>query len=138
LALAPRPQWSIVPQLLAPIPYRLYINDALAAPGTHFPLFADDIFIYASENLLVMHLEATETGNGCADEASNNLTDRPTATPCGGGFEYHHLSPASRRLRRKRNPVPRMTGTPTQGVTSDVLSLEGDVSFGGASLVCNR
>jgi hypothetical protein len=95
LALAPRPQWSIVPQLLAPILYRLYINNALAAP--HLPLFADDIFIYASENLLVMDLVATETRNDCAGEASNNLTGRPTATPCGGGFEYHHLSLASRK-----------------------------------------
>jgi hypothetical protein len=27
-------------------------------------------------------------------------------TPCGGGFEYLHRSPASRRRRRKGNPVP--------------------------------
>jgi hypothetical protein len=26
--------------------------------------------------------------------------------PCGGGFEYLHRSPASRRRRRKGNPVP--------------------------------
>jgi hypothetical protein len=34
-------------------------------------------------------------------------------TPRGGGFEYLHRSPASRRRRRKRNPVPgHITGPP--------------------------
>jgi hypothetical protein len=29
-----------------------------------------------------------------------------SGTPCGGGFEYLHRSPASSRRRRKWNPVP--------------------------------
>jgi hypothetical protein len=34
-------------------------------------------------------------------------------SPCGGGIEYPHLSPVSRRRRRKWNPVPRgITGPP--------------------------
>jgi hypothetical protein len=39
------PQGSI----LTPVLYSLYINDAPAAPGTHFTLFADDTCIYATE-----------------------------------------------------------------------------------------
>jgi hypothetical protein len=40
-----------VPQgsVLAPILYRLYINEVPAAPGTHLALFADDTCIYATE-----------------------------------------------------------------------------------------
>jgi hypothetical protein len=34
-------------------------------------------------------------------------------TPCGGRLEYLHRSPASRRRRRKGNPVPGgITGPP--------------------------
>jgi hypothetical protein len=31
---------------------------------------------------------------------------RMRSSPCAGGFEYHHRSPANHRRRRKRNPVP--------------------------------
>jgi hypothetical protein len=35
-------------------------------------------------------------------------------TPCGGGVEYLHRNPASRRRRRKGNPVPgSITGPPS-------------------------
>jgi hypothetical protein len=34
---------------LAPVLYRLYINDAPAAPGIHLALFADDTCVYATE-----------------------------------------------------------------------------------------
>jgi hypothetical protein len=35
--------------VLAPVLYRLYINDAPSAPGTHLPLFTDDACIYMTE-----------------------------------------------------------------------------------------
>jgi hypothetical protein len=39
--------------------------------------------------------------------------DREDQVPCGGGVEYLHRSPASRRRRRKGNPVPGgITGPP--------------------------
>jgi hypothetical protein len=47
----PRKIVTGVPQgsVLAPILYSLYINDAAAAPGTHFAVYADDTCIYAAE-----------------------------------------------------------------------------------------
>jgi hypothetical protein len=39
------PQGSVLAQILCSV----FINDAPAAPGTHFALFADDICIYATK-----------------------------------------------------------------------------------------
>jgi hypothetical protein len=43
--LAGLPQGSV----LVPILHSLYVNDAPAAPGTHFALFVDDSCIYVTE-----------------------------------------------------------------------------------------
>jgi hypothetical protein len=47
----PRKIAERVPQdsVLVLISYRLYINKALAAPGTHLALFADDASVYTTE-----------------------------------------------------------------------------------------
>jgi hypothetical protein len=36
---------------------------------------------------------------------NENKWDKMVSLQCGGGFEYLHRSPASRRRRRKGNPV---------------------------------
>jgi hypothetical protein len=47
---SPRIVAAGVPQasVLAPVLYRLYINDAPAAPGINLALFADDTCVYAT------------------------------------------------------------------------------------------
>jgi hypothetical protein len=46
------------------------------------------------------------------DQCTNN---RGGLFPCGGGIEYLHRSPASRKRRRKGNPVPGDLGNPVPG-----------------------
>jgi hypothetical protein len=42
-----------------------------------------------------------------------DISHRATCITCGGGAEYFHRSPASRRRRQKGNPVPGdITGSP--------------------------
>jgi hypothetical protein len=48
-----------------------------------------------------------------SDGLLNLILVHERAFPCGGGLEYPHRSPASRRRRRKENPVPGgITGPP--------------------------
>jgi hypothetical protein len=43
----------------------------------------------------------------------NGITLTLSETPCGGGLEYLHCIPASRKRRHKGNPVPEgITGSP--------------------------
>jgi hypothetical protein len=58
----------------------------------------------------------------CEQPSSESQIEAPTSepgmlrclvAPCGGGLEYLHRSPASRKRRRKGNPVPGgITGSP--------------------------
>jgi hypothetical protein len=59
--------------------------------------------------------------------------------PCGGGVEYIHRSPASRRRRQKWNPVPgSITGPPCCWVEGDLalqaVSCQLRVSFARAAM----
>jgi hypothetical protein len=57
--------------------------------------------------------EAVFSVMGAARLYNEDLTYLKLETSYGGGFEYFHRSPASRKRRRKGNPVPGgITGPP--------------------------
>jgi hypothetical protein len=65
-----------------------------------------------------MDLEETDARNDCVGEGQHQF-NRPTELIaghllCGGGFEYLHGNPGSRRRRRIWKPVPGdITGLPS-------------------------
>jgi hypothetical protein len=63
-------------------------------------------------------LEQRRNGGLCAvrdEDFISMIRDLSLSIPCGGGIEYLHRSPASRKRRQKGNPVPGGMGHPVPG-----------------------
>jgi hypothetical protein len=75
--------------------------------------------LYKVEDKLYLRVREQNRFNTTALDDQAFLTDgggRIQSFLCGGGLEYLHRNPASRKRRRKGNPVPGgITGPPCSG-----------------------